>query len=132
MNNKPVFKETIKVKYKQKKYIRVETLHSLSCSVIEIAQDSQVNMSLKMLKILKFIIFNLSTKNIKTFMERFFQRLIFFHRSLFLRSTVFSLESRSIKTKIIYNTVLIEIWLELFWFCELNNLNCLCAEVCTQ
>ena len=37
---------------------RVETLHSLNCSVIEIAQDIHVNMSLSMLKIIKFIIFN--------------------------------------------------------------------------
>ena len=64
MNNRPVFKETIRVEDKHKRYSRVETLHSLSYFVIEIAQDSQINMSLRMLKILKFIIFNLSTKNI--------------------------------------------------------------------
>ena len=58
----PVFKETIKVGDKQKN--RVEALYSLSYSVIEIAQDSQVNTSFSMLKILKLIIFNLSTKNI--------------------------------------------------------------------
>ena len=48
-----------------KRYNWVETLHSRSYSVIEITQDSQVNMSLSILKILKSIIFNLSTKNIK-------------------------------------------------------------------
>ena len=38
---------------KQKRYSRVETLHSLGYSVKKIAQDSQVNMSLSMFKILK-------------------------------------------------------------------------------
>ena len=38
---------------KQKKYSRVETLHSLGYSVKEIAQDSQVNMSLSTVKRLK-------------------------------------------------------------------------------
>ena len=63
--------ETIKVKDFKKRLSRIETLHSLSCSVIEIAQDSQVNMSLRMLKILKSIIFNLSTKNIKLLWKGF-------------------------------------------------------------
>ena len=45
MNHKPIFKETIKVGAKQKRYSRVESLHLLSHSVIKIAQDSQVNMS---------------------------------------------------------------------------------------
>ena len=38
---------------KRKKYSRVETLHSLSYSVKEIAHDSQVNMSLSTVKRLK-------------------------------------------------------------------------------
>ena len=77
-------------------------LHSRSYSVIEIAQDSQVNMSLSILKILKSIIFNLSTKNIKFFTESFlflgsffFTGVFFFERghifctgAIFLRSTV--------------------------------------------
>ena len=45
-----VFKETVKVKKTNKKYSKVETLHSLSYSVKEIAQDSQVNMSLSTVK----------------------------------------------------------------------------------
>ena len=49
----PVFKETVKVKKTNKKYSRVETLHSLGYSVKEIAQDSQVNMSLSTVKRLK-------------------------------------------------------------------------------
>ena len=38
--------ETIKVEDKQKRYSRYETLHSLNYSVKNIAQDSQINMSL--------------------------------------------------------------------------------------
>ena len=44
-----------------KKKSWVETLHSRNYSVIDIAQDSQINMSLRILKIIKSIIFNLST-----------------------------------------------------------------------
>ena len=47
-NSLPDFKETIKVEDKQKRYRRDEALHSLSYSVIEIAQDLQANMSLRM------------------------------------------------------------------------------------
>ena len=49
--------------------------------LIEIATDSQVNMSSSMSKILKSIIFNLSTKNIKFFTKKFFPLGSFFlHR----------------------------------------------------
>ena len=78
MNYRPVFKETIKVEDKLKRYSRVEKLQSSSCTVIEIAQDSQVNMSLRILKILKFIIFNLSTKIIKLLWKGFFSLAYFF------------------------------------------------------
>ena len=40
-----VFKEKVKGKSQAKKYSRVETLHLLDYFVIEIAQDSHVNMS---------------------------------------------------------------------------------------
>ena len=61
-----VFKEKAKVK-KTKKDRIAEASHSLCDSVKETAQDIQVNMSLSMLKILKFKIFSLSSKN--TLME---------------------------------------------------------------
>ena len=50
----------------------VKTLQSLSYSVIEIVQNSQVYMSLGMLKILKWIIFNLILKKILIFNGRFY------------------------------------------------------------
>ena len=53
INYLPVFKETVKVKKTNKKYSRVETLHSLGYSVKEIPQDSQVNISLSTVKRLK-------------------------------------------------------------------------------
>ena len=56
---------------KQLRYSRVETVHLLSNSVIKIAQVSHFNMSLKMLKTLKFIIFYLSTKNIQLLWKGF-------------------------------------------------------------
>ena len=63
---------------RQKRLSWVETLHSRSYSVIEITQDLQVNMSLSMLKILKSIIFNLSTKNIKFLRKGFNSKAHFF------------------------------------------------------
>ena len=47
-----VFKETIKVEDKKERYNGIETLNLLNNFVIEIAQDSQVNISLSMLEIL--------------------------------------------------------------------------------
>ena len=49
---------TIKVEDKQKRYSRSEILYLLSYSVIKIAQDSQINMSLNTAKRLKSLIFN--------------------------------------------------------------------------
>ena len=54
-----------------------------SYSVIEIAQDSQVNMSLSILKILKSIIFNLSTKNIKFLRKGFYSKAHFLTGGLY-------------------------------------------------
>ena len=83
INYWPVFKETIKVEDKKKIELSWN-LHSRSYSVIEIAQDSQINMSLSILKILKSIIFNLSIKIIKFFTESFlFLGSFFLHRCLF-------------------------------------------------
>ena len=89
-NHRPVFKKTIKVEEdKQKRLSRVETLHSLSYSVIEIAQGSQVNMSLSIIKILKSIIFNFINQNIKFLWKGFFYRLFYFAQGpLFLRTIV--------------------------------------------
>ena len=50
-NHRSVLKRQSK-RSQEKRYSRVETLHSFGYSVKEIAQDSQVNMSLRMLKIL--------------------------------------------------------------------------------
>ena len=54
----------------------------------EIAQDSQVNISLNVFKILKIIIFNLSTK-INAFMEGFLLRVFFCTRFFFYAHGVF-------------------------------------------
>ena len=109
-NHRPVFKETIKVEDKQKRYSRVETLHSLSYFVIEIAQDSQVNMSLRMLKILKSIIFNLSTKNIKLLWKRFFFQVSFFLHTvsffcapLYLRDSFGNINLNQYASKVMYD-----------------------------
>ena len=77
--------ETIKVEDKQKGYKRVETLHSFSDSVKEIALDSQLNMSLSTVKKFKLIIFNLTTKNIKTF---FLWKALFLLTMSFLLTTI--------------------------------------------
>ena len=42
----------------KKDRVKGETLHLLSYSVIKIAQDSQINMSLSSVKRLKYLIFN--------------------------------------------------------------------------
>ena len=63
-----------------KKYSRVETLHSLGYSVKEIAQDSQLYMSLGYVKYIKSIIFNLSTKNIKLLFKSFLYTMSFYTR----------------------------------------------------
>ena len=82
-NSWPVLKETINVK-KTKSNSRAKTLYSFSDYVKEIAQDSYVNISLRMLKILKSIIFNLS-KNITFYAKAFFSlKLIFCTWCLFV------------------------------------------------
>ena len=76
------FKRDNQSRRQAKRYSKVETLHLLNCSVIKIEQDSQVNMNLSMLKILKLITFNLSTKSIKLLCKGFF------FSDHFLRTTV--------------------------------------------
>ena len=81
-NHRQVFKETIKVEVTRKKLSL--NLTFISYSVKEIAQDSQVNMNLSMLKLWKSIIFNLSTKKYKIFIEKFFSKALFFTGGHFL------------------------------------------------
>ena len=68
------------------KYSRIEALHLLRNSVKETALDSLVNMSLIMPKILKFIIFNLSTKNIKLYRKVFWTGSLFYWRQFVLHT----------------------------------------------
>ena len=115
INNWPVFKETVKVENN-----RVELKFSftkLFCN--RLATDSQVNVNLSMLKILKSIIFNISTKNIKIFRQKVFiyPRLIFLHTVSFFYAPLYLFQFICSFWSIFWGIlILLGLFIFCFWF----------------